>query len=87
MAALLHGLPAKAAPQRDEIPAAKRAEKTRQIAVPPRDNEQRRAAVREALEAQRGEKSGSDELALRGRRQLSPEERKELRQQLRQPRG
>ena len=87
LAVLLHGLSAQAGSEVDTAPVPERAHKARQIASAQRDNEQRRAAVRAALEAQRSQKPSSDDPATRGRRQLSAEERKELRQQLRQPRG
>lgn len=51
------------------------------------DPQQRRAAVREALEAQREQKSKNSETAPPPKRQLSPQERLELRQQLRQQRS
>ena len=58
------------------------------IAKPaPEDLQQRRAAVREALEAQRAQKPTDAEPTPPGKRQLSPQERQELRQQLRQQRG
>ena len=51
------------------------------------DPQQRRAAVRAALEAQREQKSTSDEPTSRAKRQLSPQERQELRRQLRHQTG
>ena len=54
---------------------------------PPDDPQQRRTAVRAALEAQREQKLDNVDPISRGRRQLSPEERQELRQQLRQQRN
>ncbi len=51
------------------------------------DPQRRRAAVRAALEAQREQKSANTETGSRPRRQLSPQERQELREQLRQQRS
>ena len=51
------------------------------------DPQQRRAAVRAALEAQREQKPTSGEPTSRAKRQLSPQERQELRRQLRQQTG
>ena len=53
----------------------------------PDEQKQRRAAVRAALEAQRGQKAASTETAPRELRQLSAQERQELRQQLREQRN
>ena len=46
--------------------------------------QQRRAAVRAALEASRAPRPTTTDTAPRAKRQLSPKERQELRQQLRQ---
>ena len=51
------------------------------------DPQQRRAAVRAALEAQREPKAPDNDASPRVRRQLSPQERQELRRQLRQQTG
>lgn len=69
---------------RPERPHKARTDKT----TPPADDpQQRRAAVRAALEAQRESKSSDSETNPRVRRQLSPQERQELRRQLRQQAG
>ena len=49
--------------------------------------QQRRAAVRAALEQREAKDQASDERPLRGLRQLTERERQELRQQLRQQRN
>lgn len=51
------------------------------------DLQHRRAAVRAALEAQREQKIPDSDTSPRVRRQLSPQERQELRRQLRQQTG
>ncbi len=69
---------------RPERPPKARAEKT---TVTRDDPQQRRAAVRAALEAQREQKPADSDANPRVRRQLSPQERQELRRQLRQQTG
>ncbi len=49
--------------------------------------QQRRAAVRAALEQRESKNTSSEERPSRARRQLTPQERQELRQQLRQQRN